>query len=158
MPLKFNLEWRLGGGEENQQHDHRGCERHQLQRNGPSHLQRFAVQDPQERYRVCSRKKSSSVRRSVARCDTATPGNRFLIAPDGEREAARINAMLGNPELLLLDEPSNRLDPAGIHEVRTLVRDLSRRRGVTVFLQPFAFRSGAGGHAPGDRFPRPTQV
>jgi len=42
--------------------------------------------------------------------------------------------MLGNPELLLLDEPTNRLDPAGIHEVRTLVRDLSRRRGVTVFL------------------------
>src|SRR5207249_5680977 len=43
-------------------------------------------------------------------------------------------ALLGNPELLLLDEPANGLDPAGIHEVRTLVRDLPKRRGVTVFL------------------------
>lgn len=42
-------------------------------------------------------------------------------------------ALLGNPELLLLDEPMNGLDPAGIHEVRTLIRDLPRR-GVTVFL------------------------
>jgi ABC-type multidrug transport system ATPase subunit len=43
-------------------------------------------------------------------------------------------ALLGNPELLVLDEPTNGLDPAGIHEVRTLVRDLPKRRGVTVFL------------------------
>jgi lantibiotic transport system ATP-binding protein len=34
----------------------------------------------------------------------------------------------------LLDEPTNGLDPAGIHEVRMLIRDLPRRRGVTVFL------------------------
>jgi ABC-type multidrug transport system ATPase subunit len=43
-------------------------------------------------------------------------------------------ALLGNPELLVLDEPTNGLDPAGIHEVRTLVRELPKRRGVTVFL------------------------
>jgi ABC-2 type transport system ATP-binding protein len=43
-------------------------------------------------------------------------------------------ALLGNPELLVLDEPTNGLDPAGIHEVRTLVRELPMRRGVTVFL------------------------
>jgi lantibiotic transport system ATP-binding protein len=43
-------------------------------------------------------------------------------------------ALLGNPELLILDEPTNALDPAGIHEVRGLIRDLPQRRGVTVFL------------------------
>ena len=43
-------------------------------------------------------------------------------------------ALLGNPELLVLDEPTNGLDPAGIQEIRSLVRDLPKRDGVTVFL------------------------
>ncbi|MFQ5948137.1 MAG: ABC transporter ATP-binding protein [Acidimicrobiia bacterium] len=33
-------------------------------------------------------------------------------------------SLLGDPELLLLDEPSNGLDPAGMAEVRQLIRDL----------------------------------
>ena len=44
------------------------------------------------------------------------------------------HALLGAPELLILDEPTNGLDPAGIHEVRSLVRDLPKSRGMTVFL------------------------
>jgi lantibiotic transport system ATP-binding protein len=43
-------------------------------------------------------------------------------------------ALLGSPELLVLDEPTNGLDPAGIHEMRSLVQSLPRDRGVTVFL------------------------
>ena len=43
-------------------------------------------------------------------------------------------ALLGDPELLVLDEPTNGLDPEGIHEMRTLVRDLPKIRGVTIFL------------------------
>jgi lantibiotic transport system ATP-binding protein len=43
-------------------------------------------------------------------------------------------ALLGRPELLVLDEPTNGLDPAGIHEMRALVRDLPKKHGVTVFL------------------------
>jgi ABC-2 type transport system ATP-binding protein len=42
-------------------------------------------------------------------------------------------ALLKRPRLLILDEPSNGLDPAGIREVRELVRALGTR-GVTVFL------------------------
>ena len=43
-------------------------------------------------------------------------------------------ALLGNPKLLVLDEPANGLDPAGVHDLRDLLRTLVRQRGATVFL------------------------
>jgi ABC-type multidrug transport system ATPase subunit len=43
-------------------------------------------------------------------------------------------AMLGKRELLILDEPTNGLDPAGITEMRTLIRELPPLHGITVFL------------------------
>jgi len=43
-------------------------------------------------------------------------------------------AMIGDPELLVLDEPTNGLDPAGIQEIRALIRHLATERGITVFM------------------------
>ena len=43
-------------------------------------------------------------------------------------------ALLNKPELLILDEPANGLDPAGIHEMRDLIRSLPVEFGITVFL------------------------
>jgi ABC-2 type transport system ATP-binding protein len=43
-------------------------------------------------------------------------------------------ALLGEPTILMLDEPSNGLDPAGMREVRDLVRHLKEERGLTVFV------------------------
>jgi ABC-2 type transport system ATP-binding protein len=43
-------------------------------------------------------------------------------------------AMLGGRELLILDEPTNGLDPAGITEMRELIRRLPREHGMTVLL------------------------
>jgi ABC-2 type transport system ATP-binding protein len=43
-------------------------------------------------------------------------------------------ALLGDPELLVLDEPANGLDPAGIHELRNLLRRLADQRGLAVFV------------------------
>jgi ABC-2 type transport system ATP-binding protein len=43
-------------------------------------------------------------------------------------------ALLHEPELLILDEPTNGLDPAGIREMRELIRELPKRTGATVFL------------------------
>ena len=43
-------------------------------------------------------------------------------------------ALLHDPELLILDEPANGLDPAGIVEMRNLLITLARDQGVTVFM------------------------
>src|SRR5262245_29498458 len=43
-------------------------------------------------------------------------------------------ALLNQPELLILDEPTNGLDPAGIHEMRDLLCRLPAELGLTVFL------------------------
>jgi lantibiotic transport system ATP-binding protein len=43
-------------------------------------------------------------------------------------------ALLPNPELLILDEPSNGLDPAGIIELRALVKKLNRDHGMTILI------------------------
>jgi ABC-2 type transport system ATP-binding protein len=43
-------------------------------------------------------------------------------------------ALLHNPELLILDEPASGLDPAGIVEIRHLLTELARERGVTIFM------------------------
>lgn len=43
-------------------------------------------------------------------------------------------ALLHQPQLLILDEPSNGLDPAGIVEIRNLLLNLAQEQGVTVFI------------------------
>lgn len=69
----------------------------------------------------------------------------FGLVADAERPAAALSlgnaqrlglakALLHNPELVILDEPANALDPAGVVEVRELLRKLAVERGVTVFM------------------------
>jgi ABC-2 type transport system ATP-binding protein len=43
-------------------------------------------------------------------------------------------ALLHHPRLIILDEPANGLDPAGIVEIRQLLLELTREQGVTVFM------------------------
>ncbi|MDH5507860.1 MAG: ABC transporter ATP-binding protein [Anaerolineae bacterium] len=43
-------------------------------------------------------------------------------------------ALLDDPELVILDEPTNGLDPAGIQEMRVFIRSLAHEHGKTVFL------------------------
>jgi len=67
------------------------------------------------------------------------------LAPYADRRAGTLSqgnvqrlglarALLHRPDLLLLDEPANGLDPAGVVEIRELLRALSREHGVTVFM------------------------
>jgi ABC-2 type transport system ATP-binding protein len=43
-------------------------------------------------------------------------------------------ALLHGPELLILDEPANGLDPAGVVEIRGLLETLAHEKGVTIFM------------------------
>lgn len=43
-------------------------------------------------------------------------------------------SLLSNPELIILDEPTNGLDPKGIIEMRTLIKDLNKKYGTTIFI------------------------
>ena len=43
-------------------------------------------------------------------------------------------ALIGRPELLILDEPTNGLVPAGIQEIRELICELPKRMGITVLV------------------------
>jgi len=77
----------------------------------------------------------------------ATPRvvERLGLAPYADRTAGTLStgnlqrlglarALLHEPELLILDEPANGLDPAGVVEIRELLAGLAREQGVTVFM------------------------
>jgi ABC-2 type transport system ATP-binding protein len=43
-------------------------------------------------------------------------------------------ALLGDPEFLILDEPTNGLDPVGIIEIRELLKHLNQEKGITILI------------------------
>ena len=50
-----------------------------------------------------------------------------------KQRLAIASALLNDPEILILDEPTNGLDPQGIHQIREIIRDIAKQ-GTTILL------------------------
>ena len=50
-----------------------------------------------------------------------------------KQRLAIASALLNSPEVLILDEPTNGLDPQGIHEIREIIKDIAKK-GTTILL------------------------
>ena len=65
-------------------------------------------------------------RYSEVRCKNLSQGN--------AQRLGLAKALIHNPEILLLDEPANGLDPEGIVEIRKMLTDLALNGGTTIFI------------------------
>lgn len=77
-----------------------------------------------------------AVDRVIEQLGLATYANRRAgkLSLGNKQRLGVAKALLHNPELLILDEPANGLDPAGIVEMRNLLISLAREQGVTIFM------------------------
>src|SRR5512137_174926 len=78
----------------------------------------------------------ASVGRIIERLDLAAYADRRAgtLSHGNAQRLGLAKALIHDPRLLVLDEPANGLGPAGIVEIRGLLRELTRGRGGTVFM------------------------
>jgi ABC-2 type transport system ATP-binding protein len=79
---------------------------------------------------------ASATRRAIDRLDLGDEAGRKAasLSTGNLQRLALARALLHEPEVLILDEPANGLDPAGVVEIRHLLMRLARSSGTTVFM------------------------
>jgi ABC-2 type transport system ATP-binding protein len=106
------------------------------------------VESPSAYPELTVRENLEVARRLHGRSDSGATSHaieRLGIAPYADRKAGTLStgnlqrlglarALLHEPELLILDEPANGLDPAGVVEIRELLASLAHEKGVTIFM------------------------
>jgi ABC-2 type transport system ATP-binding protein len=77
-----------------------------------------------------------AVERAIERLGLAEYADRRagVLSQGNAQRLGLAKALLHDPKLIMLDEPANGLDPAGIVEIRELLLELTREQGVTVFM------------------------
>lgn len=86
-----------------------------------------------QRVHQCPRRRIQEVLALVALADTGGKTTRQFSLGMKQRLSIAI-ALLHSPELLILDEPTNGLDPNGIIEMRELLQRLNREHGITILI------------------------
>lgn len=61
-----------------------------------------------------------------------TPAGKYSLGM--KQRLGLANAMLGNPDLLILDEPTNGLDPQGIVDIRNIIKKINEEHGKTIIV------------------------
>jgi len=80
--------------------------------------------------------KKTSIDRMMDLLDLGIYAHRYSknLSLGNKQRLGLAKALIHQPEILILDEPTNGLDPAGIHDIRELLIDLSENKGVTILV------------------------
>lgn len=102
----------------------------------PKHLKGAELLDVYGRmYGMTSRQRAEQIPKLISLVGLKGRENDYIgkYSKGMQQRIGIAQALLNNPELVILDEPSIGLDPVGMVEVRALVKEISRE-GMTVFL------------------------
>ena len=103
----------------------------------PNTYPMLTVRENLEVFRVMrSIKDPKSVDSIIELMDLTSYSNRLSknLSLGNKQRLGLAKALIHQPEILILDEPSNGLDPAGIHDIRELLMDLAKNKGVTILV------------------------